>query len=132
RLEKVEELTEAVEAKKKELAQLANPSPQDLKRARTLERERERLQGRLEAAGLSLSLKASAPLKGGFAADGRRKSSFQVGAGDEKAFAAAREALITLEGVGTLHVSSGAGETAALEKKLGQVEEELRGVLQGY
>ena len=129
RLASLETLSIEIVSRKKTLVQMPSPSQKDVKNAQQWERNIERLTGRLEAVGLSLSFKAYAQQAGTIARDDDGQDTFTISEGESIAFKAIRKASLTLDGVGELEIHSGAEEAANLQDELGQEQAKLQDLL---
>jgi DNA repair exonuclease SbcCD ATPase subunit len=129
RREVVDRLEAEIDSKKKELAELPSPTKKNVAEAQQLERTIERLSGKLESAGLSLTFKAYSPQTGLFQRDNEGHDAFTVAPEELASFKMARQGRLILDGVGEMEIQSGAQEVAGLQKDLRERQEELESVL---
>lgn len=124
-------LREQCERSEARLREMACPEAGEIERAEALERDVQRLQAQLEAAGLNVTIEArreqELALTGG--EEDLRK---RVSAGDEIAYAAGAALEIELPDVARISVRSGAKEPAQLSAELDATRAKLRGLLAAY
>ena len=126
RLASLEALSADIASKQKALAQMPAPHSEDVENARMWERNIERLTGRLEAVGLSLSFKAYSRQTGAIAKDNEEPRRFEIGSNESIALKAIGKASLVLDGVGELELSSGAEEATRLQQELDDERRRLR------
>jgi DNA repair exonuclease SbcCD ATPase subunit len=125
----VDSLAKEIDSRRKDLAEMPSPTEKDVAKAQKLERTLERLAGKLESVGLSLSFKAYSPQSGMVERDSEGQESFTAQSEETISFKALRNARLVLDGVGEIDIRSGAEEVASLQAKLQEHESELHSLL---
>lgn len=129
RREAVDRLEIEIDRGKKALAEMPSPTKKNVVEAQQLERTIERLTGKLESVGLSLTFQAYSPQTGSIQRDNGGHEHFRVSSEEVVSFKMARQGRLILDGVGEVEIQSGAEEVASLQKDLREQQAKLESLV---
>lgn len=131
-LRTVEGLLVEQKALRDKLSEMPNPTEDEVKEARRLEAELQRLEGRLEATGMKVSFTASSDQKGRISHGDGTHEDIELGVNESHSLLVYRSATWELDGVGTFQFHSGDDEVGDLVRMKENKEEALKSLLLYY